>query len=59
MAFINDEALSIHGRVRLGSIFVSQGGEWRLAEFELLSSMKDDEAVIFVGISILLRLLTG
>ena len=47
LSFINDEAASIHGNVRLSSIFMSQSGEWRLGGFEVLSSVKDDEAVIY------------
>ena len=46
LSFINDEASSIHGTVRLSSIYTSQNGEWRLGGFEILSSVKDDDAVI-------------
>lgn len=38
----------MHGSIRLASIFISQSGEWRLGGFEILSSMKDDDAVISV-----------
>ncbi|KAL8642492.1 MAG: hypothetical protein Q9228_000842 [Teloschistes exilis] len=47
LSFINDEATSVHGNVRLTSIYTSQSGEWRLGGFELLSSMKDDNAIIY------------
>lgn len=47
LAFINDEAASVHGSIRLSSIFMSQSGEWRLGGLDALSSMKDDEGVIF------------
>lgn len=47
LSFINDEALSIHGNVRLSSVYTSQSGEWRLGGFEVLSSMKDDDAAIY------------
>ncbi len=47
LSFINDEASSIHGNVRLSSVYASQSGEWRLGGFEVLSSMKDDDAVIY------------
>ena len=47
LAFINDEAASVHGNVRLSSIFMSQSGEWRVGGLEVLSSVKDDEAVIY------------
>lgn len=47
LSFVNDEAASIHGNVRLSSIYTSQSGEWRLGGFDVLSSMKDDDAVIY------------
>lgn len=47
LSFINDEASSIHGNVRLSSVYASQSGEWRLGGFEVLSSMKDDDAIIY------------
>ena len=47
ISFINDEAASMHGNVRLSSIYMSQSGEWRVGGLELLSSVKDDEAVIY------------
>ena len=51
MAFVNEEALSVHGNLRTTSIFISPSGEWRLGGFEVLSSMKDDEAIIYVSVS--------
>lgn len=39
----------MHGNVRVSSIFMSESGEWKLAGFEVLSSMKDDDPVIYVG----------
>ena len=50
LRFINDEASSVHGNVRVSSVFTSESGEWKLAGLELLSSMKEDVAVIYVGI---------
>ena len=50
LSFINDEAKSIHGSLRLSSVFISQGGEWRLGGFEVLSAMTDDDAVIYVSL---------
>ncbi|KAF6224101.1 hypothetical protein HO133_010675 [Letharia lupina] len=47
LSFINDEASSIHGNVRLSSIFTSQSGEWRLGGLEVLSSPEDDDALIY------------
>lgn len=48
--FINDEASSVHGNLRVGSIYTSESGEWKLGGFEILSSLKDDEAIIYVWI---------
>ena len=47
LKFINDEASSIHGNVRISSLFVSESGEWRLGGLDILSSMKDDEAILY------------
>ncbi|KAI9882873.1 MAG: hypothetical protein M1823_005382 [Watsoniomyces obsoletus] len=47
LRFINEDAVSIHGLVRIPSVFVSESGEWKLGGFEALSSMKDDNAVMF------------
>ena len=37
----------MHGSVRAASVFTSDSGEWKLAGLEILSSMKEDDAVIF------------
>lgn len=50
--FINSDASSIHGNVRVSSIFTSESGEWRLGGFDVLSSVKDDDAIIYVGQSL-------
>ncbi|KAF2223493.1 armadillo-type protein [Elsinoe ampelina] len=47
LRFINDEATSVHGNVRVSSVFTGESGEWKLAGLEALSSMKEDEAVIY------------
>ncbi|KAH7326091.1 armadillo-type protein [Stachybotrys elegans] len=47
LKFINQEASSIHGCLRVGSIYTSESGEWKLGGFEVLSSVKDDEANIY------------
>ncbi|KAI9711080.1 MAG: hypothetical protein M1812_007274 [Candelaria pacifica] len=47
LKFINDEATSVHGNVRVSSLFTSESGEWKLGGFESLSSMKDEEAIIY------------
>ncbi|KAI0152814.1 ARM repeat-containing protein [Xylariaceae sp. FL1272] len=45
--FINDEGSSIHGCLRVSSIYTSESGEWKLGGFEVLSNVKDDEAIIY------------
>ncbi|KAF2166829.1 hypothetical protein M409DRAFT_66391 [Zasmidium cellare ATCC 36951] len=47
LKFINDEAASVHGNIRASSIFTSESGEWKIAGLDILSSMKEDDAVIF------------
>ena len=37
----------MHGNIRSSSIFISESGEWKVGGFEVLSSMKEDDAVIF------------
>ena len=39
----------MHGNVRVSTIFTSESGEWRLGGLDILSSMKEDEAVIYVS----------
>lgn len=50
LKFINEDASSVHGVVRASSVFTSEGGEWKLGGFDILSSMNDDDAVIYVCI---------
>ncbi|CAM1501110.1 Fc.00g102720.m01.CDS01 [Cosmosporella sp. VM-42] len=45
--FINGDASSIHGSLKVGSVYTSESGEWRLGGFEVLSSIKDDESIIY------------
>ncbi|KAL4248157.1 Catalytically Inactive Kinase-Related Protein [Abortiporus biennis] len=53
LAFINDTVSSTHGNVRVDSVFISPSGEWKLGGFELLSSPKDDQAVLYTLGSVL------
>ena len=39
----------MHGSIRASSVFTSESGEWKLGGFDVLSSMKEDDAVIYVG----------
>ncbi|XP_044721293.1 kinase [Hirsutella rhossiliensis] len=45
--FINGDASSIHGSLKVGSVYTSESGEWKLGGFDVLSSVKDDESVIY------------
>ncbi|KAK4199347.1 putative N-terminal kinase-like protein [Triangularia verruculosa] len=45
--FINDEASSVHGNIKVASVYTTESGEWKLGGFEVLSNVKDDEAVIY------------
>ncbi|EAW07871.1 COPI-interacting protein CEX1 [Aspergillus clavatus NRRL 1] len=47
LKFINEDASSVHGAVRASSIFASESGEWKLGGFDVLSSMNDENAVIY------------
>ncbi|RMZ91045.1 hypothetical protein DV736_g1716, partial [Chaetothyriales sp. CBS 134916] len=53
LKFINGDASSVHGSVRTGSVFTSESGEWKLAGFEVLSSMNEDDAIIYTFGSLL------
>lgn len=46
--FINGDASSVHASVRLSSIFTSDSGEWKLGGLDVLSSMKEDDAIVYV-----------
>lgn len=47
LKFINNEAASVHGNIRVSSVYTSESGEWKLAGFEVLSSMNEDDAIIY------------
>jgi SCY1-like protein 1 len=48
LAFINEEATSVHGCIRTSSVFTTDSGEWKLGGLDVLSSIKEDDAVIYV-----------
>ncbi|KAE8354861.1 armadillo-type protein [Aspergillus coremiiformis] len=52
LKFINDDASSVHGVVRASSVFASESGEWKLGGFDVLSSMNDEDAVIYTYASL-------
>ncbi|KAJ2895933.1 armadillo-type protein [Zalerion maritima] len=45
--FVNDEASSIHGNLKVASVYTSESGEWKLGGFEVLSNVKDDDAIVY------------
>ncbi|AEO56983.1 hypothetical protein MYCTH_78319 [Thermothelomyces thermophilus ATCC 42464] len=45
--FINEEASSVHGSLKVASVYTTESGEWKLGGFDVLSNVKDDEAVIY------------
>ncbi|KAL5341741.1 armadillo-type protein [Aspergillus crustosus] len=47
LKFINGDAASVHGAIRASSVYTSESGEWKLGGFDILSSMNDDQAVIY------------
>ncbi|THD00061.1 hypothetical protein EYZ11_000513 [Aspergillus tanneri] len=47
LKFINEDASSVHGAVRASSVYSSESGEWKLGGFDVLSSMNDEDAVIY------------
>ncbi|KAL4781536.1 armadillo-type protein [Aspergillus varians] len=47
LKFVNGDAASVHGAVRASSVYTSESGEWKLGGFDILSSMNDDQAVIY------------
>ena len=42
----------MHGNLRVSSIFATERGEWKLAGFEVLSSLKEDDPAIYVGLDL-------
>ncbi|KAG4303377.1 hypothetical protein PCANB_000310 [Pneumocystis canis] len=44
--FIHGNALSIHGNVRLSSIFINESGEWKIFGLELFSSIKEEDSIL-------------
>lgn len=49
LTFLNDQCFSTHGKISISSIFLSPSGEWKLGGFELFSSPKDDNALLYVS----------
>ncbi|KAA1077660.1 hypothetical protein PGT21_015179 [Puccinia graminis f. sp. tritici] len=47
LKFLNGPGASTHGNLRLTSVFITQSGEWKLSGFEVLSSPKDPQPVLY------------
>lgn len=47
LKFLNGPGSSTHGNLRPSSIFVTQSGEWKLSGFEVLSSPKDPQPMLY------------
>ncbi|KAK6510029.1 hypothetical protein TWF481_004742 [Arthrobotrys musiformis] len=47
MRFVNEDASSIHGNLRVSSVYTTESGEWKLAGFEVLSSLKEEDPAIY------------
>ncbi|PPQ98450.1 hypothetical protein CVT24_004129 [Panaeolus cyanescens] len=47
LSFINDQAMSTHGKLITDSIFISPSGEWKLGGFELFSSSRDESPILY------------
>lgn len=46
--FLHESATSVHGNIRLSSVYTSEAGEWKLSGLEVLTNLKEDETAIFV-----------
>lgn len=49
VSFINNDATSVHGYIRSSTVFTSESGEWKLGGFDVLSSLKEDDAIIYAS----------
>ncbi|SCV69517.1 BQ2448_2537 [Microbotryum intermedium] len=47
LAFLNKDGASIHGNIRPESVWITQGGEWKLGGMELTTRKDDDSGVIW------------
>nr|CAG8541509.1 962_t:CDS:10 [Entrophospora candida]CAG8551543.1 7581_t:CDS:10 [Entrophospora candida] len=47
LKFLNGDCSIIHGNVRVSSIFTNKAGEWKLGGFELMSSSKEENPIIY------------
>ncbi|KAG9291592.1 hypothetical protein G9A89_022011 [Geosiphon pyriformis] len=47
LKFLNNDCSMIHGNVHISSIFTNKAGEWKLGGFELMSSSKEEDSIIY------------
>ena len=45
MKFLNVDCKLVHGNLRIGSIYTTMSGEWKLGGFETLSALNDEYSV--------------
>ncbi|WFD44964.1 Nuclear aminoacylation-dependent tRNA export pathway component [Malassezia psittaci] len=46
VTFVNEQVHAIHGNIQPASVFVSQGGEWLLGGFEVLTTINQPEFLV-------------
>ncbi|CAG8513841.1 12769_t:CDS:10 [Ambispora leptoticha] len=49
LKFLNNDCSIVHGNVRISSIFTNKAGEWKLGGFELMSSSKEEDPIIYTS----------
>ena len=47
MKFLNMDCQFLHGNLRIGSIYSTQSGEWKLSGFEFTGSIKEESSLFF------------
>ncbi|KTW26730.1 hypothetical protein T552_02735 [Pneumocystis carinii B80] len=47
LEFIHSSAISVHGNIRISSIYVNENGEWKIFGLELFSLIKDKEGILY------------
>lgn len=49
LSFLNKDGFSIHGNIRTDSIWLTQGGEWKLGGMEICTRKDEEAGVIWVS----------
>ncbi|QSL66024.1 hypothetical protein MERGE_003161 [Pneumocystis wakefieldiae] len=47
LQFIHENAMSVHGNVRISSIFVNESGEWKVFGMELFSLIREKDCILY------------